>query len=267
MNSNLKCHCPKFNIKSISILILSLAIWVCQPNLKASANELAGDYSTMTSIESMESESLLEGSQPVDQTEKNSNSKPISANAQTVAFLSYLPYANYLNYQYLGESDAFTTKDIIMEYMPDENRIFQVAEFTEKQAVAHVYQIREDGLYLLGTMDNYQTVEDLRYSPMATDEQESLILPANLNPGSTYQSGFHKEKSMQVIGFIDSVTIGTSTYQNVLMIEEHSSELPANTILTYYLADKVGIVLVQEKGPDGSFINTMYLNNVQVPIN
>lgn len=267
MNSNLKRKHRQLNTKWISLLFLSLAISVCQPNLKAYANEMVGESTTVNGTESMGQESYGESSLPLDHTDKTSNSKPAPINGQNQVFLSFLPYANYLNYQYLGENDAFTTKDIIMEYMPDENRIFQVAEFTEKQAVAHVYQIREDGLYLLGTMDNYQTVEDLRYSAMATDGQDSLILPANLNPGVTYQSGFQKEKSMQVIGFIDSVTIGTSTYHNVLMIEERSAELPANTVLTYYLADKVGIVLVQEKGPDGSFINTMYLNNVQVPIN
>lgn len=182
------------------------------------------------------------------------------------AFMSLLPYTHYMNYQYSGDGSQFTRKDIIMEFMPDNQGIFQVAEFSDHNATAYIYQIRSDGLYELARFDHYDRVEDMRYSQDASDDLTSLILPAHLTPGTVYQSGYQKEKEAKVVGRVQSVTIGESHYQNVLVIEVIDASLPDQGLLRYYLADQYGIILVEQELPNGSKSNMMYLNTVQGPL-
>lgn len=181
-------------------------------------------------------------------------------------FKQLLPYTHYMNYQYQGDGSQFTSKDIIMEFMPDDQGVFQVAEFSDQSATAFIYQIKGDGLYELARFEHYDRVEDLRYSLDASDETTSLILPVDLSPGTTYLSGYQQEKQAKVMGRVQSVTIGQTNYQNVLVIEVADSHLLNQGLLRYYLADQYGLILIEQELADGSKSNIMYLNTVQGPL-
>lgn len=181
-------------------------------------------------------------------------------------FNMVLPYAKYLNYQYVGNGVEFTTKDVIMEYAPDSNGVFQVAEFTENKAVAFIYQVRSNGLYELAFFDDYSVVQDMRYTLAVSDGNESLILPIDLRPGNVFQSGYQNEKSRTIVGTADLVQIGNQSYSNVLMMEETSFVNGEEIKLNYYLAPNYGLILVEEVHPNGTTHNVMYLNTVQGPL-
>lgn len=153
----------------------------------------------------------------------------------------YMPYAKFVNYQYQGDGSVFSTQDIIMEYTPDSQGIFQIASFTGKSATAYIYQITSAGLYELAMFEDYNIVEDLRYSPDAMDEQKSLVLPSKLTTGASYQSGYNNEKKRTVIEVYESFSFGGYTFQNVVKIQE-GDQVP---FYYYYLAPEFGLILVE----------------------
>ncbi len=218
------------------------------------------------SEETLEGEFTDEEFQLDDESLVNENSA-VEAAVDPNLFNTVLPYAKFLNYQYIGDGIEFTTKDIIMEYAPDNNGVFQVAEFTENKAVAFIYQVRSNGLYELAFFDDYNVVQDMRYTLAATDGSESLILPADLKAGNVFQSGYQKEKVRTIIGTADLVQIGEESYSNVLIMEEISTINGQERKLNYYLAPDYGIILVEEVHLDGTRSNLMYLNSVQGPLN
>ncbi|MGX7108151.1 hypothetical protein [Facklamia miroungae] len=205
----------------------------------------------------------------IDQSEETTNEEVFETTEESVMeevidaslFKEVIPYARYLNYQYVGDGSKFTSKDIIMEFMPDANGIFQVAEFTDTEAVAYVYQIRPEGLYELAYFENYTVVEDLRYSPDAQDETVSLVLPVDLSEGNIFKSGYQEEIKKKVIGTVDTVTIGQDIYNQVLIIEEMEKN-DGDTIRSYY-ANEAGLVLIERIHPDGSTSPIIYLNSKQ----
>ena len=176
-------------------------------------------------------------------------------------FKQIVPYTKFLNYQYVGMDSNFKLKDVIMEYMPDADGIFQVAEITDNQAVAFVYQIRPDGLYQLAVFDDYSQVEDLRYSEDASDEFISMILPVNLEIGSNFTSGYQQEIKKEITGVVDYVTIGEDIYREVLIIEE-ADDNQADTLRTYF-AKEAGLVLVERVRPNGETTTVYFLNSKQ----
>lgn len=182
---------------------------------------------------------------------------------KNVSFSEVVPYSQFLNYQYLGDGSEFSSQDIIMEYTPDANGIFQVAAFTETKAVAYVYQIRGSGLYELAFFDNYNVVQDLRYSELANDGNESLILSSDLSVGSSFYSGYQNEKVRTVVDVIDYYVLGNTPYENVVIVSESQHVNGQAIQLNYYIAPNYGIVSVERTYGDGSVARILELVDTQ----
>lgn len=182
---------------------------------------------------------------------------------KNVSFSEVVPYSQFLNYQYLGDGSEFSSQDIIMEYTPDANGIFQVAAFTEAKAVAYVYQIRSSGLYELAFYDNYNVVQDLRYSELANDGNESLILSSDLSVGSSFYSGYQNEKVRTVVDVIDYYVSGNTPYENVVIVSESQYVNGQAIQLNYYIAPNYGIVSVERTYGDGSVARILELVDTQ----
>lgn len=161
---------------------------------------------------------------------------------EALNFKDYLPYAKFINYQYQGDGSIFTVQDIIMEYAPDSQGVFQVASFTGDSATAYIYQITDSGLYELACFENYSIVEDLRYSEEAIDGLSSLIIPSKLSPGISYRSGYNKEKLREVIEIIPAFAFGGYSFQNVVKVQEGNNP----PYYYYYLAPEYGLILVEQ---------------------
>lgn len=181
----------------------------------------------------------------------------------SLSFEEFVPYANYTNYQYQGDQTYFDAQDIILEYAPDNNGVFQVTSFSGQSAIAYVYQIRESGLYELASFSDYYVVEDLRYSADAMDNVDSLILPSNLSVGSSFASGYNNEKSRTVSGLINSYFIGEQEFSNVLKLQEIAQEDVGQVIYDYYYAPVVGLIVIDRTGPDGSTQRVLQLLSAQ----
>ncbi|UUX33943.1 hypothetical protein [Fundicoccus culcitae] len=197
------------------------------------------------------------------QTEENEDVETEYIQSNGDAFDAFIPYAQFVKYQYLGNGSNFTVRDIIMEYTSDANGIFQVTEFTGDQAKAFIYQKRESGLYELAYFDEYNDVQDLRYSSDATDGVDSLIIPSNLSVGYSYQSGYHKELTRTIINNFPIVTIGDISYENVYLIEENSNPNGQGITKHFYFAPQYGIIQVDEIHGDGSSSALMQLSHTE----
>lgn len=195
--------------------------------------------------------------------ETTEDSTELTENNQTVVFSDFVPYAQFLNYQYQGDGTEFASQDIIMEYTPDANGVFQVAAFTETKAVAYVYQIRSSGLYELAFYDNYYNVQDLRYSELANDGNESLVLSSDLRIGSSFYSGYQNEKIRTVVDIIDYYVSGNTPYENVVIISENKTVNGQNVQLNYYFAPYYGIVSVEQAYNDGAVARILELVGTQ----
>lgn len=162
------------------------------------------------------------------------------------SFVDYLPFGQFVNYKYRGDGIEFSTQDIIMEYAPDTNGVFQVSAFMDNDVVAYIYQVREDGLYLLAEYNEYYVVEDLRYSEDALNELESLILPSNLQVGQSYQTGYYKDINRYVAEIIPEYYFGGHYFNNVYRIEETRYEEGINQLYYYYYAPTYGLIIVEK---------------------
>ncbi|XJS09977.1 hypothetical protein ACF3NG_07465 [Aerococcaceae bacterium WGS1372] len=180
-----------------------------------------------------------------------------------VNFQDYIPYANFINYQYQGDQNYFDVKDIIMEYAPDSNGTFQVTAFSGQETVAYVYQIRESGLYELAFFNDYYVVEDLRYSQDATNGSESLILPANLHEGTQFSSGYNKEKQLTISEIIDSYSVGGEVFNNVVKIDEEKT----GESFSYYYAQIYGLLVIERTDSTGVTQKVLQLVSTQGQLN
>lgn len=220
------------------------------------------EATTETTTNNINEETTVEEISEESQESTVANDETVVQMVDPSLFNSIVPYAQFMNYKYVGDGTLFSTKDVIMEYMPDNNGVFQVAEFTENEAVAFVYQIRPTGLYELACIEDYSVVQDMRYSSLATDGSESFILPTDLKVGTSYQSGYSGEKRRTVTGTAESVSIGSQAYYNVLVIEEEDGQSHKRL----YFAENAGIILIEEVLSDGTSNHLMYLDETQGPL-
>lgn len=239
----------------ISIAIsLSLSLLILQPlHMSYAQEEQVSDTEQTEQVEQVESSDT-------DSVEAEAEVLPQSP---SLPFEQFIPYVQFLNYQYQGDGTNFITQDIIMEYTPDTNGVFQVAAFTENKAIAYVYQIRGDGLYELAFFDHYDVVQDLRYSELALDGNDSLVLSSNLSVGSTFYSGYQNESRRTVINIIDYYSAGTMSYENVIVIAEDAVVNSDGSYQQYYIAPHYGIVSVERVYPDNNTIKVIELIDTQ----
>lgn len=233
--------------KPIPLLIALLSIGLTEPIL-IEAQEMPSQIGT-TSVLIQGSQTSTTENNPLTEVSTTTVEAPSQTTAMTVNFKAYIPYGRYINYQYQGDGSAFTQQDIIMEYAPDSQGVFQVTSFTGDSVIAYVYQIRDTGLYELACIENYNVVEDLRYSTVAQDGQESLIIPSNLTVGNVYQSGYNKENTRTIVDFYDALTLNGVTFNNVFKILEENAD--ASQSYYYYLAQDYGIILVEKVDTNG----------------
>ncbi|MDO4774728.1 MAG: hypothetical protein Q4A10_02855 [Aerococcaceae bacterium] len=167
----------------------------------------------------------------------------IVANAQTGtgSFHKYVPYLHESYSHYLGDGTSYYQKDYLLEFKPDANGVFQVASYNQaNEAVAYIYQIREDGLYELARFVPYTTVADLRYSVEATDNAESLVLPNKLEANISYKSGYDGSIQRTIVATDVECQIDDVVYYDVVKVKQVQ-----NSIVTYhYYAPHYGLVLV-----------------------
>lgn len=237
------------NMLQIAVLIgLCFSLLILSPTKQSYAQESEEPSTQQNELDESEPEQTLEVETP---------------HTPSLPFDRFIPYVQFLNYQYQGDGSTFVTQDIIMEYTPDANGVFQVAAFTENKAVAYIYQIRADGLYELAFFDNYDIVQDLRYSELALDGNDSLIISSNLSVGSTFYSGYQNEARRTVSEIIDYYVVGNTSYEGVVVIVEDSTTDTDGSYKQYYLAPHYGIVSVERVYSDGNTSKVMELVSTQ----
>ena len=161
--------------------------------------------------------------------------------AEQANFERYVPYVYKNHFCYVNGNEAINKRDMILEFKPDGNGIFQVISYNnENEAVAYVYQIREDGLYELAVFSPYIMVSDLRYSAEASDGKESLILPRNLATITTYKSGYNQEIERTIVSRNMELQLGEEVFHQVIKIKEVAN----NETSYHYYAPDVGLLLV-----------------------
>lgn len=185
---------------------------------------------------------------PYDETIEEST-EVINQPEISVDYLSYIPYITFVNYQYQGDGSIFNLQDIIMEYTPDNDGIFQIAAFYGNNATAYVYQMSENGLYELAKFDDYNMVEDLRYTEVAKDASKSLVFPKNVKVGEKFQSGYANEIQKEVLDLLPTYTLGGMTFNQVLVIREDNSSTGESLI--YYYAPDYGLILIERETAEG----------------
>lgn len=190
------------------------------------------------------------------QTEESSQDMSISVDHK-----DYTPYGKFVNYQYQGDGSFFQVQDIIMEYPPNSDGLFQITSFAGDQAIAHVYQIGDEGVYELAYFENYTTVEDMRYSPDALNPKKSLIIPKDPKIGKTYQTGYNQENKRTIVDILEQFELGGITFSNVLKIHEEDSLEQQD--YHYYYAPDYGLILIQHVQQDGSERNIVQLISTQ----
>lgn len=249
------------NFRSLSLrklMVVLLSLILCSIyNLTAIQAENTGvNSSDVETSENMESESLNEDN-------LESNNRP----ALSVYFRDYVPYANFINYQYQGDQTYFDVKDMIMEYAPDNNGTFQVTAFSGQETVAYIYQIRESGLYELASFSDYYVVEDLRYSQDATDGIESLILPADLVEGTQFNSGYNNEIQLTITEIIDSYSVGGEVFNNVVRIDEETQDNSGQVLYSYYYTPVYGLLVIERTDSTGVTQKVLQLVSTQGQMN
>lgn len=238
-------------------LIRSLACFLCLGQLfQGIPSAHAEEFHTNNPEEFSEvysQESIVE-----DQTETSLDDHQESAEESTetrpepafsIASSNFLPFVQYINYKYQGDGTYFDFQNIIMEYPPDANGIFQISAFSNGEAVAYILQIRNTGLYELACYHDYNIVEDLRYSQEASSTTESLILPSQLTVGSSFQSGYNNERSIRIEAYLEQIQFGQQLYQQVMQLAEDQAD---GSQINYYLAPSYGLIIVERAYPDGS---------------
>ena len=183
--------------------------------------------------------------------------------APSISFYSYIPYRQFVNYQYQEAAPNYYLRDVIMEYQPDSNGVFQVAFFTPEGAVCYVFQVTDQGLYELARYDDYNFVEDLRYSEEAVNGNASLILPSDLSVGHTYQSGYHDEKNRTIVSTNMNYVVGGHSFTDVVIVEEFSD----SGHFKYYYAPTYGLIVVEQVDAAGNYETILQLIGAEGALN
>lgn len=180
----------------------------------------------------------------------------VQATEQTqVDGLEYAPYIER-NYYYESSNTGYNQQGVYdtgydfgqyryswLQYAPDENGVYQfVIDDSEEGTTTYVYQITADGIYEQAYFetDNQDHI-DYRYHADAMNNLSSLILPANLYEGLSFQTGYRDEERYIVLAIHDDFTFGGENYQDVVELR-HDSGLDSNWNRHIFLAPEVGLV-------------------------
>ncbi|WP_124059411.1 hypothetical protein [Vaginisenegalia massiliensis] len=255
------------------ILLLSLMgsliiqAWVVVPILAQESSE-ESSYDSIESVSEM-SESFTSEEDPLSEdSETSEESTSMMDETPIQDFSAYAPYIHYINYRYQTNNQKAETMEVIMEYTPDNNGIFQIAVFANKQVSAHVLQIRSTGLYELATFDQYSDVKDLRYSPEASDADESLIMPSDLTVGKSFKMGGKENGRRKILAPVSELTIGNhQTFSDVICIQEEKTVAGQVQTQNYYYAAGVGLIYVEQVDSQGHSNPVLQITSTQGKLN
>ncbi|MGX7091382.1 hypothetical protein [Hutsoniella sourekii] len=175
--------------------------------------------------------------------------------SQGVNFADFVPFGRFITYSYQSPENSMT---MIVEYSMDEEGIFQVAAtYEDGQVIAYVYQVKASGIYELAAFPEYYEVEDLRYSPEALDQYQSLILPNQLAIGTRYQSGYDNENQCEIVALLPTYQLGEKIYQDVLQVKVQNQN--DQSISYCYYAPIYGLIAKEETGSKQELSQTLFL--------
>lgn len=167
----------------------------------------------------------------------------------TVDSLTHAPYLNDAYYYRGGGSDlegGDNYRKVTLQFPPDEKGLYQfVVEeliFGEFAEVTYVYQITDQGVYEQAYFETANEEKaDYRYHEDSMNELSSLILPAEVYPGLTFNSGYRDQTQYKIIALYDSYDFEGKTYKNVIEMGYKSEEDP-NTNIHEFLAADIGFI-------------------------
>lgn len=180
-------------------------------------------------------------------------------------FSSYIPYVQFNNYEYRGYGLVFDNQFTLLEFQPDAQGLYQIVAYINGEAVAFVYQLRNDGLYELARFDGYGDVVDLRNNEAVNDGSESLILSSDLSLGQQFSSGYHNEYTRTIRAILPTFHKNGNVYQEVVAIEE--TGYADGSAVWYYLAPTYGIICIEKVDANGNQIGESALVTVYNEIN
>lgn len=163
-------------------------------------------------------------------------------NAQTeVSGLSYAPNVYYQVYDYVGEGNEFASQEVKLQYLPNENGVYQFSVSNGGTTIVFVYQMSIDGVYELAYFPETYDQTDLRNHADAIDEQKSLILPATLSIGQEFNRGYRANEAYRVVDILSTFELLGATYYNVLVIEPVTQ--PEGGEQRFYYAPNIGHIM------------------------
>lgn len=163
-------------------------------------------------------------------------------NAQTeVDGLSYAPNVYYQVYDYAGEGNEFASQEVVLQYPPNDNGVYQFSVGNGGTTIVFVYQLSNEGVYELAYFpENYDTT-DLRDHADATDIQKSLVFPATLSIGQEFNRGYHANEAHKVVDILPTFELLGATYYNVVVIEP--VDHPEGGEQRFYYAPHIGHIM------------------------
>ena len=185
----------------------------------------------------------------------------VSAQTGSTSVSNYIenaPYAHFIKYHYAGTESAPGSRDVIMEYAPDSNGLFQVTVWENQKATCYVYQVKSDGIYEVACFEAYNDVVDNRYTDLAKDEHMSLELPSELKVGHVYYSGYEKNVKNTVVAVNMAYTINQKRYENTVKVQRENED---GTVY-YYFAPKVGLIAIEDASGNPKLMLTETYGNL-----
>lgn len=184
---------------------------------------------------------------------------------ETVDGLLYAPNVFYQEYHFDGEGNEFAAQEVVLQYSPDDNGVYQFSVSNGGTTIVFVYQLTEAGVIELAYYPETYESTDLRYHDDATDDLTSLVLPANLTVGQTFYRGYHGDEAYHVIGILPTFELLGVTYYDVIVLEPVTH--PEGGEQRFYYAPQIGHImdewLFSEEGE--AYPITTSLNYVRGP--
>lgn len=186
---------------------------------------------------------------------------------QSIQLASILPYAQFIEYHYIGDSINYPSGNLILEFSADSGGRFQVVRMTAENVHAIIYQINQQGLFELANFSDYTNVRDLRYDESLNASTGSLILPSQITVGTQYRSGYNNESEMTVVEIIPTLTMNQVIYEDVVKIHEKRNTSASGSEFYHYYAPIYGLIAIEqiESGETTTVLQQVYadgyLNN------
>ena len=170
---------------------------------------------------------------------------------KTVNTLNRAPYLQEY-YYYRGAGSQLEGGDnyrhVTLQFSPDENGLYQFVKeewiFGEYSDTTYVYQITDQGIYEQAYFETAnQEMIDYRYHEDAMNELSSLILPAEVYPGLTFNSGYRDQTQYEVFALYNVFSFGDMppAYGGVIELR-YQSEEDSDTYTHVFFSANIGVI-------------------------